>query len=207
MTTGFNGRLALAGVVALAAAALVATAVAGSRDKKRGGVESASAKLRDADGRTVGKVKLRENRRGTVRVSVRARQLQPGFHGFHIHEAGVCEAPSKDAEGESGDFLSAGGHFKRGEQEHGAHAGDMPPVFVRSNGRTRATFLIDSYRVRQITQGGGSAIMIHADRDNAGNIPDRYVSSESGEPGPDEDTLATGDSGDRVACGVARSRR
>jgi len=48
--------------------------------------------------------------------------------------------------------------------------------------------------------------MIHADRDNAGNIPDRYA-TDSGEPGPDEDTLATGDSGDRVACGLARSRR
>jgi Cu-Zn family superoxide dismutase len=207
MSKSAKGRLVLAAVAALTAAALVATALAGPRDKKRGGVESATAKLRDADGRTVGRVKLRENRRGTVRVSVRARRLTPGFHGFHIHETGVCEAPSEDSEGETGDFLSAGGHFKRGAQEHGAHAGDMPPLFVRRNGRTRATFLIDSYGVNELTKGDGSAIMIHTGRDNAGNIPDRYVSSESGEPGPDEDTLATGDSGDRAACGVARSRR
>jgi Cu-Zn family superoxide dismutase len=207
MSKSAKGRLMLAAVAALTAAVLVATAGAGSRDKQRGGAESASAKLRNADGRTVGRVKLRENRRATVRVNVRARGLQPGFHGFHIHESGVCEAPSKSSEGETGDFLSAGGHFKRGAQEHGEHAGDMPPLFVRRNGRTRATFLIDSYRVRELTKGDGSAIMIHAGRDNAGNIPDRYVSSESGKPGPDEDTLATGDSGDRVACGVARSRR
>ena len=42
--------------------------------------------------------------------------------------------------------------------------------------------------------------MVHAGRDNFANIPDRYESG--GEPGPDATTLATGDAGSRIGCGV-----
>ena len=42
----------------------------------------------------------------------------------------------------------------------------------------------------------GKALIIHAGADNFGNIPTRYA------PAPDADTLATGDAGARVACGV-----
>jgi Cu-Zn family superoxide dismutase len=38
--------------------------------------------------------------------------------------------------------------------------------------------------------------MVHAGADNFANIPERYAPG-----GPDEDTLETGDSGGRVACG------
>ena len=44
--------------------------------------------------------------------------------------------------------------------------------------------------------GQGTAIMIHEDPDNFANIPERYA------PAPDATTLATGDAGKRVACGV-----
>jgi hypothetical protein len=43
----------------------------------------------------------------------------------------------------------------------------------------------------------GSAIMVHADRDNFAHIPERYVPD-----GPDQTTLDTGDAGDRIACGA-----
>ena len=43
----------------------------------------------------------------------------------------------------------------------------------------------------------GSAIIVHSDADNFAHIPERYA-----EDGPDEDTLKTGDAGDRTACGV-----
>ena len=39
--------------------------------------------------------------------------------------------------------------------------------------------------------------MIHADRDNYANVPERYAPE-----GPDEDTTKTGDAGDRIACAV-----
>lgn len=41
----------------------------------------------------------------------------------------------------------------------------------------------------------GSAIIVHADLYNFGNIPERYGT-------PDETTLATGDAGARIGCGV-----
>ena len=52
-----------------------------------------------------------------------------------------------------------------------------------------------------LTSGSVKALIIHADADNFGNIPGRY-SREGGATGPDDTTLATGDAGGRVACGV-----
>ena len=47
----------------------------------------------------------------------------------------------------------------------------------------------------RVLDDDGAAVMVHADPDNHAHIPSRYG-------GPDEDTLATGDAGDRIACGV-----
>ena len=204
MTRTIKTTLGVAALAALAATALVTSAVGGTGQKRHRG-ETAVAKLKDPDGRTLAKVKLRAHRRGTVVVRVRARGLKPGFHGFHVHERGVCEAPSTDPEGKTGAFLSAGGHLRSGGQKHGHHAGDMPSLFVDDRGRARASFAIDSFRLADLADADGSAVMIHADADNFGNIPDRYASN--GEKGPDEETLKTGDSGDRVACGIVRTRR
>jgi Cu-Zn family superoxide dismutase len=48
----------------------------------------------------------------------------------------------------------------------------------------------------------GSAVMIHAQPDNFANVPERYLEDETE---PDEDTLATGDAGERLGCGVVES--
>ena len=169
-----------------------------------GGPGAAVAKLRGPGGDRVGTASFKQ-RGDVVKVTVRAGGLAPGFHGFHAHETGLCAAPSS-AEGETGAFLSAGGHFARGSQIHGEHAGDMPPLFADDDGNVRATFTIDSFKVGALTAGDGSAVMIHADPDNAANIPKRYKSSDGGRRGPDLDTRETGDSGDRAACGVVQAR-
>ena len=49
----------------------------------------------------------------------------------------------------------------------------------------------------QLRDADGSALIVHAGPDNFANIPPRYGT-------PDADTLATGDSGARAACGVVR---
>jgi Cu/Zn superoxide dismutase len=49
----------------------------------------------------VGSVKLNDESGGGVRVRVEVTGLPPGFHGFHIHSVGLCEAP----------FTTAGGHW------------------------------------------------------------------------------------------------
>ncbi|MDD9205268.1 superoxide dismutase family protein, partial [Georgenia sp. 10Sc9-8] len=51
--------------------------------------------------------------------------------------------------------------------------------------------------VDELESEGGAALIVHSDRDNLAHIPERYASD-----GPDEDTLGTGDAGDRLACAV-----
>jgi Cu-Zn family superoxide dismutase len=190
----------LATAAALLGLGLMATAGSGNKGKGKG--TAARVMLKSADGRAVAKVKLRERRNGKVAVNVRARGLKPGFHGFHVHEKGLCESPG---------FTSAGGHHKQGDQGHGEHAGDMPPLLVGDDGKAKAAFVTDSFRIADLVAGDGSAIMIHVGQDNLANIPDRYHAhvpdASSTTFGPDTDTLKTGDAGDRFACGVVQARR
>jgi Cu-Zn family superoxide dismutase len=60
----------------------------------------------------------------------------------------------------------------------------------------------DAFTMEDLMSGEKTAIIIHADADNFGNIPrDRY-NQTNGTPGPDATTMSTGDAGKRVACGV-----
>ena len=127
--------------------------------------------------------------------------LTPGFHGMHIHAVGKCDANSvAPTGGPPGDFLSAGAHFQApGHTGHPA-SGDLTSVEVRADGSAKLVTTTDAFTAEQLLGGQGTAIIIHEKSDNFANIPDRYTSG--GTPGPDAETLATGDAGKRVACGV-----
>jgi Cu-Zn family superoxide dismutase len=73
----------------------------------------------------------------------------------------------------------------------------MPVLQVNPDGTGEARFTIASFQVSQLFDADGSALIVHAAADNYANIPQRYSAT-----GPDATTLATGDSGGRVACGV-----
>jgi superoxide dismutase, Cu-Zn family len=120
--------------------------------------------------------------------------VTPEFHGFHVHEIGECVPP----------FTSAGGHFSPGDVPHGKHAGDMPSLLVNEDGTAELEFETDRFSISDLFDASGSAVIVHAGRDNFANIPTRYHSHTEGTLGPDSATLATGDSGARVACGVVR---
>ena len=142
----------------------------------------------------------------TVTVeTVAARILSPGFHGMHVHSVGKCEANSvPPTGGTAGDFNSAGGHYQApGHTGHPA-SGDLTSLEVRTDGGAKLVTTTDSFTAADLLGGEGTALIIHQDPDNFGNIPDRYT-SKSGAPGPDQETLATGDAGKRVACGVIGS--
>lgn len=122
--------------------------------------------------------------------------LEPGFHGFHIHETGECDASAETP------FSTAGGHYNPQSDVHPNHAGDLLPIYVMQDGRAALSFVTDRFTIAELLEGDGSAVMVHANRDNLAHIPDRYGVPEGSEMVPDEMTLAGGDSGDRVACGV-----
>jgi Cu-Zn family superoxide dismutase len=117
------------------------------------------------------------------------------FHGFHFHQTPSCEADDPD-----GAFMSAEGHYNPDDATHAVHAGDMPPLLARGDGTATAEFTTDRVSLDDLL--AGAALIVHADRDNQGNIPDRYTADGADAPGPDEDTLSTGDAGSRLACAV-----
>lgn len=154
------------------------------------------AVLQGVDGRFVGRITLRQTGELVV-VRGWAQSLTPGFHGFHIHTIGLCEASAP-----TGPFTTAGGHFTGGATAHGDHAGDMPSLLVTQDGQAFAQFITDRFTLADLLDADGSAVMVHDGRDNFANIPTRYLSA--GVPGPDATTLATGDAGTRAACGVIK---
>jgi len=148
---------------------------------------TATATLRDAQGKTVGTATL-TSVEGGVKVAVSVTGVSPGLHGFHVHATGACTAP---------DFKSAGGHFNPGAKEHGldnpkgSHAGDMPNLTVGADGTGKAEVV-----ARGATLGagagslfpeGGTAIVLHASADDLKSDP-------------------AGNAGARIACGVIEKK-
>lgn len=162
--------------------------------------QSLDVTLKLAEGGSAGSASLTETE-GGLEVRARVRGLEPDFHGFHVHEAGVCDPDARE-DGERAPFSSAMGHLAGEGADHGAHAGDLPTLLVRKDGTAILTAVTDRLRLADVRDQDGSALMVHAMRDNQANIPERYKSE--GEAGPDAETLATGDAGDRAACGVIK---
>ena len=188
-------RLMLAGASAvIVVASVVATNATAGTDRKHPGSSAVRVELVGVDGSAVGWVMLHEMRDKVV-VSGLAQGLTPGFHGFHIHAVGVCDPAAP-----TGPFMSAGGHYNPTLLSHGDHAGDMPPLLVTADGHAYTSFATDRFSLDSLRDVDGSAVMVHAGRDNLANIPARYTAG--GVAGPDTTTLSTGDAGGRVACGV-----
>lgn len=147
---------------------------------------SVTVHLMDRNGKSVGTTELTEED-DALRIMVDARDLPEGTHGFHFHEKGVCEAP---------DFESAGGHFNPTEASHGLdheegpHAGDLPNLEVGPDGTVKEEFFVQNLTLKadeenSLFHNGGTALVIHAEAD-------------------DGKTQPSGNSGDRIACGVVQ---
>ena len=150
--------------------------------------ERASAELKNADGNSVGTAELRETQSGVL-IVLRASALPPGLHAVHIHAAGECAAPG---------FASAGAHFNPLNRKHGLtnsdgpHAGDLPDIYVNKDGAAGYEVLLESVTLRpgelSIFDSGAKSIVVHAAAD-------------------DNRTDPSGNSGDRIACGVLTKAR
>jgi superoxide dismutase, Cu-Zn family len=168
------------------------------------GTERLTAQLKNAEGTPVATATL-DFAGGFATVTVQtvaAGILSPGFHGLHIHSVGKCEANSvAPTGGAAGNFNSAGGHYQApGHTDHPA-SGDLTSLEVRSDGSAKLVTTTNAFTASNLLAGEKTALIIHEQPDNFANIPDRYP-QKNGATGPDEETLATGDAGARVACGV-----
>lgn len=206
MSWGFRSSRVIASltVVAVTTCAFVfASNVLGQNASACLEKNTAIAKLKTADGTKKGRVVFGVDATCKTKVEARLRGIPEGFHGFHIHTTGVCDGAAA--------FASAGSHWNKGDDDHGNHTGDMPPVMGMDTGAAEMAFLSDRFQTDQLVKGDGTAVILHADPDNLAHIPatttsgaERYHSHAYDTAGPDQDSRATGDAGTRYACGVVQ---
>src|SRR3954454_1840496 len=127
--------LSIAVTAAALAAAVIAVAADGTSGKARPG--SAVARLTDQKGNFIGTVWLLPRPGGKLAVRASLSWLGEGFHGFHVHTVGKCEAP----------FTTAGGHLNPAGAPHGLHAGDLSPLQVGKGGTTWLEFQTDRFTI------------------------------------------------------------
>jgi Cu-Zn family superoxide dismutase len=175
------------------AAVLAAIALAACRGQARGpgGVKlqepAAEARLFDSSGARAGVATFTEAE-GQLQLGVSVTGLSPGPHGMHVHENGTCTPPT---------FESAGSHFNPGSRQHGLlnpqgpHAGDMPNLEVEADGSADTTLMVSS------------ALLAPGPESMLGEQPRAFVIHAKPD---DQKTDPSGNSGDRVVCGVIERR-
>ena len=147
-----------------------------------------TAVLKGIDGKEHGTVRFETAQTGVV-IRASFTGLPPGTHGIHIHEKGACEP----------DFEAAGGHFNPTGAAHGIldedgpHVGDLPNIHVPENGELTIEFFaplltLSAGTEQALLDQDGAAVVIHSGAD-------------------DYKTDPSGNSGDRIACGVIEAAR
>jgi Cu-Zn family superoxide dismutase len=177
-------------LLAAAAMALALAACATQRNEEGPlaaeslGASTAAADITDAGGRAVARVTAEEAGEG-VRLRIEATGMPAGAYGAHVHATGRCDAPA---------FTTAGPHWNPSGRQHGKdnpagmHKGDLPNLLVGADGRGSFEYTVLGAAVGGpggMIDADGAAVVIH-------QRPDDYRTDPSG------------NSGDRIACGVLR---
>lgn len=142
----------------------------------------AVAILHDASGKDVGRASATEVA-GGIRFTIDAMGLPPGTHGAHVHMTGLCDAPA---------FTTAGGHWNPTQRKHGSmnpqgpHEGDLPNLVIDNGGRGTIGAVIPGATMSALLDPDGAAMVVHAKADDLMTDP-------------------SGNSGDRIACGVFKA--
>jgi Cu-Zn family superoxide dismutase len=145
--------------------------------------------IKNKNGSIVGTATFKTVKDG-VEVKIATKGLPFGPHAVHIHQNAVCDAP---------DFKGAGPHFNPDGRQHGYlnpmghHNGDFPSsIDVDEDHVGDAKFVMDSISLdptapNSVFASGGTSIVIHEKAD-------------------DDKTDPSGNSGNRIACGVIKQQ-
>lgn len=144
----------------------------------------ATAAVMDAAGHELGSLTLTDGA-GGIAVTGTLKGLAPGDHGIHIHTVGMCEGPA---------YTTAGGHWNPSTKMHGTenpqgpHFGDMMNITVGADSSATVNLMTKGgtlHAAEMLMDPDGAAIVVHAKAD-------------------DYKTDPSGNSGDRIACGVVK---
>lgn len=177
--------LSIVGVLSLVLAAC------NGGDEAESGEEGTSEEeltMMDGDEEEIGTATLTEGDEG-VNIALDLENLSPGEHGFHIHNAGVCEGPA---------FDSAGDHYNPTDANHGfddpdgPHAGDLENLEVSEEGTVETEVTADMVTLEEgaettLQPEEGTSLIIHSEAD-------------------DYESQPSGDAGNPIACGVINAQ-
>src|SRR5260370_3474871 len=163
----------------MAAAAFLLLVPAFAKDKPK----PVTVRVQNGQGKDVGTATLSQAANG-VKIALHLHDLTPGEHAIHVHQNAKCDVP---------DFKSAGPHFNPDGKKHGLqnpegpHAGDIPNFTADAKGKSKPTVIAAGVTLsdcpHSVFTGGGTSLVVHAKADDGKTDP-------------------SGNSGDRVACGL-----
>ncbi|CAK9296756.1 unnamed protein product [Gordionus sp. m RMFG-2023] len=140
----------------------------------------------DIQGKAKGVIEFfQKDEHSPVEIKGNLAGLEPGKHGFHVHEFGDLTQGC----------TSAGIHYNPDKKTHGGpddsirHNGDLGNVTSDASGKchiSKTDKVITLYGPRSII---GRSLVVHAKEDDYGK-------------GGDEESLKTGNAGERVGCGI-----
>lgn len=128
---------------------------------------------------------LKDGKECGVRFYGMIHGLKRGFHGFHVHESGDL----------TDGCTSLCAHFNPYKKDHGGlhskvrHLGDLGNILADSNGTAVVDIRDPNLRISGKHGILGRSLVVHADEDDLGM-------------GTSPLSKTTGNSGDRILCGV-----